>query len=153
MEILGKRLKQLREQKKKENSKFTQGYVADLIGVARTTYTAYENGTKTPPPETINKIADLFDVTTDYLQGRTNNPKQPNNKLPELTAKDKKDIAKQLERILEAMDSDTGLAFDGEPMDEETKELVKTAIKSNLELTKQLAKQKFTPKKYRKDKE
>lgn len=153
MEILGKRLKQLREQKKKENSKFTQGYVADLIGVARTTYTAYENGTKTPPPETINKIADLFDVTTDYLQGRTNNPMQPNNKLPELTAKDKKDIAKQLERILEAMDSDTGLAFDGEPMDEETKELVKTAIKSNLELTKQLAKQKFTPKKYRKDKE
>lgn len=153
MEILGKRLKQLREQKKKENSKFTQGYVADLIGVARTTYTAYENGTKTPPPETINKIADLFDVTTNYLQGRTNNPKQPNNKLPELTAKDKKDIAKQLEKIVEAMDSDTGLAFDGEPMDEETKELVKTAIKSNLELTKQLAKQKFTPKKYRKDKE
>lgn len=78
MSVLGKRLKQLRDEKKKANSKFTQGYVANLIGVARVTYTAYENGTKQPPIETVNKLADIFEVTTDYLQGRTNNPKPPN---------------------------------------------------------------------------
>lgn len=147
MEILGKRLKNLREQKKKENSKYTQGYLANKIGVARSTYTAYENGTKQPPLETVNRLADLFDVTTDYLQGRTEIQRQ----LPSLTDKDEKDIAKKLESILESMESDTALAFDGEPMDEDTKELVRAAIESNLILTKKLAKKKFTPKKYRKE--
>ncbi|WP_141432450.1 helix-turn-helix domain-containing protein [Bacillus sp. 03113] len=74
MDIFAKRLKFLREKKKKENSKYTQGYLADLIGVARVTYTAYENGTKQPPMETINKIADIFNVSTDYLSGRTDTP-------------------------------------------------------------------------------
>ncbi len=57
--------------KKEANSLWTQSYAADQIGVARSTYTAYENGTKTPPLETVNIIADLFEVTTDYLFGRT----------------------------------------------------------------------------------
>ncbi|MCO7125077.1 helix-turn-helix domain-containing protein [Sporolactobacillus shoreicorticis] len=69
--------------------------------------------------------------------------------LPKLNKKDELDIAKQLEKMLNSMDDGTALAFDGEPMDEETKALVRTAIESNLKLTKQLAKKKFTPKKYR----
>jgi transcriptional regulator with XRE-family HTH domain len=139
----GERLKRLREDRK-----LSQQQLADRLNINRSTYARYELGQTQPDYETLQRLADFYEVSVDYLFGRENN-----NNLPELTAKDKKDIAKQLERILEAMDSDTGLAFDGEPMDEETKELVKTAIKSNLELTKQLAKQKFTPKKYRKDKE
>ncbi|WP_200886094.1 XRE family transcriptional regulator [Heyndrickxia ginsengihumi] len=77
--------------------------------------------------------------------------KKNENDLPELNAKDEKDIAKKMESILKEMDSGTALAFDGEPMDEETKELVRAAIESNLILTKQIAKKKFTPKKYRKE--
>lgn len=69
MNKLAERIKFLRENLKDENSKWTQQYVADQIGVARVTYTAYENGTKTPPPDIILKIANLFDVTTDYLLG------------------------------------------------------------------------------------
>ncbi|WP_321164133.1 helix-turn-helix domain-containing protein [Tepidibacillus decaturensis] len=68
--MFGKRLKNIREKKKSSDSKWTQEYVADLIGVARSTYTAYENGTKQPPLETVNKIADLFGVSTDWLLGR-----------------------------------------------------------------------------------
>lgn len=49
--------------------------MADKIGVARVTYTAYENGTKMPPFDTINKIAELFGVTTDYLMGRSDDPR------------------------------------------------------------------------------
>lgn len=69
-----KRLKNERVKKKNKDSKWTQGYVADLIGVARPTYTAYENGSKQPPMETVNKLADLFTVSTDYLHGKTNDP-------------------------------------------------------------------------------
>lgn len=74
MDIFAKRLKKLREDRKITSKKFTQGYVAELIGVARPTYTAYENGTKQPPLETVDKIADVFGVTTDYLLGRSDTP-------------------------------------------------------------------------------
>lgn len=69
-----RRLKECREKKKNENPEWTQKYVAEKIGMARTTYTAYENGTKMPPPDTINNIAILLDVSNDYLMGRTNTP-------------------------------------------------------------------------------
>lgn len=74
MNTFSERLKACREKKKNSNPLWTQSYTADKIGVARTTYTAYENGTKTPPLDTVNLIADLFEVSTDYLLGRTNTP-------------------------------------------------------------------------------
>lgn len=136
----GKRLKELRLKKR-----LTQEELGKVIHVSKVSISGYESGNRTPDTETLQRLADYFDVTTDYLLGRSDNPN--------LTGKDEKDIAKKLESILNSMDADSALAFDGEPMDDETKELVKAAIKSNLELTKQLAKKKFTPKKYRKDKE
>lgn len=75
MDIFAQRLKNEREKRKENDPRWTQSFVAGKIGVARPTYTAYENGTKQPPMETANKIADLFDVTSDYLNGRSDNPK------------------------------------------------------------------------------
>ncbi|OAB34164.1 helix-turn-helix domain-containing protein [Paenibacillus glacialis] len=75
MDIFAKRLKAERENLKRRDSKWTQEYIADLIGVARSTYTAYENGTKLPPMDTLNKIADQFEVSADFLMGRTGNPR------------------------------------------------------------------------------
>ncbi|MCY8354573.1 helix-turn-helix domain-containing protein [Bacillus haynesii] len=57
-----KRLTMLRKSKN-----LLQKEVADKIGVARTTYASYEQGKREPDIETINKIADFFDVSTDYL--------------------------------------------------------------------------------------
>ncbi|MFJ9462116.1 helix-turn-helix domain-containing protein [Viridibacillus arvi] len=74
MSVFAERLKKCREDKKRINPNFTQGFVADKVGVARTTYTAYENGTKTPPIETVSIIADLFGITTDFLLGRSDSP-------------------------------------------------------------------------------
>lgn len=81
MEIVAKRLKGERENLKKSDSKWTQEYVADLIGVARPTYTAYENATKLPPIDTLNRIADVFDVDTDYLSGRSDIRKRPDTNM------------------------------------------------------------------------
>lgn len=74
MNDFARRLKDCREKMKSENPEWTQKYVAEKIGMARTTYTAYENGTKMPPPDTINNIAILLDVSNDYLMGRTDSP-------------------------------------------------------------------------------
>lgn len=79
MNIFAKRLKKTREKLKDMDAQWTQGYVANKIGVARSSYTSYENGTKQPPLETVNKIADLFDLSADYLLGRTDNPVKKND--------------------------------------------------------------------------
>jgi len=71
IEVLAARLKKLREQNKAFNKDWTQEYVADKLHVARVTYTAYENGTKQPTLETLINIANLFDVSIDYLLGRS----------------------------------------------------------------------------------
>ncbi|KGR88835.1 helix-turn-helix domain-containing protein [Lysinibacillus boronitolerans] len=72
MDVFAQRLKKCREDLKKTNPNYTQAFVANKIGVARTTYTAYENGTKIPPLDTVIIIADFFGVSSDYLLGRTN---------------------------------------------------------------------------------
>lgn len=79
MSIFSKRLKEKREEIKKSDSKWTQAYMANKIGVARPTYTAYELGTKEPPQDTLNKIADLLNVSSDFLIGRTEQHNEHNS--------------------------------------------------------------------------
>jgi transcriptional regulator with XRE-family HTH domain len=64
------RLEWLREKKG-----HTQKELAQRIGIARTTYSGYANGAREPDLDTLNKIADYFEVSTDYLLGRTDDPR------------------------------------------------------------------------------
>lgn len=77
MTTFSARLKAARERKKRKDPKWTQAYAGKVIGVARTTYTAYENGTKEPTIDNIGKMANLFEVTADYLLGRTESKCDP----------------------------------------------------------------------------
>lgn len=65
--ILGGRLKSLR-------GKRTQEEVSKALGLSRARYSHYENNRVEPDTEILNKIADFYNVTTDYLLGRTDNP-------------------------------------------------------------------------------
>ncbi|HSH25569.1 MAG TPA: helix-turn-helix transcriptional regulator [Massilibacterium sp.] len=67
--MLKDRLVKLRKEKKK-----TQKDIADVIGVSRPAYTAYEKGNRTPDYEILKILADYFDVTTDYLLGHSDQP-------------------------------------------------------------------------------
>ncbi|EXY06164.1 helix-turn-helix transcriptional regulator [Bacillus cereus] len=100
---------------------------------------------QTPGIDKIQKVADYFKVSTDYLIGRTK------REYWELTEKDEKDIQKKLEELIEDMSNADALAFskDSEPMSEETKQLLIISLENSLRLGKQMAKKKFTPKKYR----
>ncbi|WP_431090869.1 helix-turn-helix domain-containing protein [Paenibacillus sp. 8b26] len=82
VQVFGKRLKAERERCKLIDPKWTQEYVANLLGVARSTYTAYENGTKQPSMNTLAKIADTFNVKVDYLYGRSNDPSSDSSLSP-----------------------------------------------------------------------
>lgn len=145
--MLGDRLKYLRNKKK-----LTQAEMAKKIDVARTTYAMYEQNKREPDNEILNRIADFYNVSTDYLLGRTDNPNPP-NQLPELTEQDEKDIAKDLEKIIKNLSTDGYAHFDGrslEELDEEDKQLLIASLENSMRLAKRLAKEKFTPKKYKK---
>lgn len=49
----------------------TQADVASYLGIARNTYTQYEQGLHKVPPEILCKLADFFGVSVDELLGRT----------------------------------------------------------------------------------
>ncbi len=65
MKILAKNLRELRKQ-----FGFTQSQLAEKIGVCYQAYQKYELGTALPPLPKLIKLADLFDVSLDFLVGR-----------------------------------------------------------------------------------
>ena len=64
--VLSKRLRELRK-----SSGYTLKSVANYLGVVYQTYQSYELGVNLPSINNLVKLADLFDVSTDYLLGRT----------------------------------------------------------------------------------
>jgi len=68
---LGKRLTQLR---KKRN--LTQGELANVLKVSRGAVSMWEIDQRTPDPLILQRIADYFGVSVDYLLGRST-PNQP----------------------------------------------------------------------------
>ena len=73
--ITGKRLRELREKKK-----VSQSEVANFLGIERTTYTAYESG-KSRPVRYMDKLAEYFNVSVDYLLGVSDIPQQKKQNL------------------------------------------------------------------------
>ena len=72
--MLSKRLRQLRIFSEK-----TQKQIADFLGITRQGYGSYENGITEPDIDTIQKLANYFNVTTDYLLGRSDEVFKPIN--------------------------------------------------------------------------
>ena len=64
---LGERLKALRTE-----NHLRQDQVARLVNVEKSSISMYETGMRQPSYTTLVRLADVFNVTTDYLLGRTN---------------------------------------------------------------------------------
>lgn len=62
--ILGKRLKELREE-----GGYTQKQLADILGINSVTYLHYEKEQREPPLALLADIALFYGVTVDYLLG------------------------------------------------------------------------------------
>lgn len=64
--MLKDRLKTLRL-----NKNLTQQDIANKLGTSYQTYQQWERGVRTPKISSLNKLAEIFEVSTDYLTGRT----------------------------------------------------------------------------------
>lgn len=139
--LLGDTLKKLR-------GKRTQESVANEIGISRARYSHYENGRSEPDNEILSKLAEYYHVSLDDLFGRnelTSLSYSQRIQIPcsELTEKYERDIAKNIENILEELDSENGIViFDGKEMDESQKLVLKDSLERSILLLRQLAKQK-----------
>lgn len=71
MSVIGERIKTLRIDKK-----VTQKEIAEEIGVSPVSVQRFEYGSVRPSLDTIIALADFFDVSLDYLVGRSDDPKR-----------------------------------------------------------------------------
>lgn len=95
--MLGERLKRLRKMRG-----LTSNQVAEMVGVARSTYAGYETDHRQPPLETLHRLAEVLNTSTDYLIGLTDDP------LP-------KEPTRDINKLLREKD----LHFNGVPLSEE----------------------------------
>lgn len=132
----GDRLKRLRESKK-----LSQQQLADKLNINRSTYARYELNKTQPDYETLQKLAEFYNVSIDYILTGVDT---------KLTEKDERDIAKRMEKIKQDLAADGGLSFYGEPLSEEAKQSLLEAMEFAVRQAQRINK-KYIPKKYRKD--
>jgi transcriptional regulator with XRE-family HTH domain len=73
MKIFGERLRILRKA-----SKISQAQLAGILETTQSSINRYETDNATPTLEVLNQIADYFDVSLDYIFGRTDKPQGVN---------------------------------------------------------------------------
>ena len=54
---------------------YTQKQIAQHLGISQNTYSQYEIGVLNYPVDSLVKLADFYNVSVDYLLGRTNTKK------------------------------------------------------------------------------
>lgn len=99
--MIGQRIRDLRKQKR-----MSQTELAKSAGVSQTTVTAWETGKAEPSSSAVAKLADIFNVTTDYLLGRPNKHE---------TKKDD----------VELSDDDVIMTWLGKPLSDEDRKLIR----------------------------
>jgi len=104
----------------------TKNKMLSDLGINHNAFAKWENPNSTPRGETLAKIAEYFNVTTDYLLGRTSNKTE--------------DIASGLEALVRELElAQDGLMFNGQPLDQETKEILISNLEHTIEMGKKFA--------------
>lgn len=121
--------------------------VAKETGVTQSTLSDWKRGRSTPKSENMKKLADYFGVSIDYLM---TGKEETSDKEPQLKPKDERDIKNILANTEQLLKQD-GLMFDGDPASPEAIESILSAMQIGMEMAKRKNKEKYTPKKYKKD--
>lgn len=139
MKTLMNRLKNARD-----NKGVSQTQVYKDIGINNKTLSGYERGISEPDVDTIKILADYYNVSLEYLLGKSDTLSSPKS------TKEDNDISTSLDRMKKQLATSDSLMFDGQPATEEQVQAILNAIEMGEAFAKQRAKEKFTPKKYRK---
>ena len=138
-EIMAKNIRHYMEKYNKSRQE-----MCDALGVKYTTFTDWVKGNSYPRIDKIELMANYFGISkADLVEDRNDDSS--------LTARDEKDIEKILDQTREQLLSQEGLMFDGDPASPEAIESILSAMQIGMEMAKKKNKEKYTPKKYKKD--
>lgn len=115
-------------------------------GITSASYSLWNTGRTTPRKKNLDVIASYLGTSTDYLLtglGEKGN-------ITILTDKDRRDIARDVDRIMEDLSESGELMFDGVPMTAEARAAMAAAMRIGLEEARRRNKETYTPKKYKK---
>ena len=119
--------------------------VVKATGITKSTFSDWKSGRSKPKNDKLQKIADYFGVTIDYLMTGIEDKKES----PVLTARDERDIAKDLNRIMEKLSAgeEGPASYDGEELEPEAAELFRDELNLALRRLKIVNKEKYGRKK------
>jgi len=145
---VGERLKYLRERLGMSQVDF-----AAKLNISKQTLYKYENNIiLNIPSNKIESAAKICNVSPAYIMGWEDKLNSATvDTVPELTTHAKKDIAKILEQTKEQLLSQEDLMFGDNPATPEMIYLILDAMQIGIEIAKKRSKEKYTPKKYKKD--
>lgn len=123
--------------------------VSKATGIAQSTFSSWKTRKNLISGEKAKKIANYFGVTVDYLM--TGKEESNEEKNLELTSRDERDVEKILNQTREQLLSQEGLMFDGDPASPEAIDSILSAMQIGMEIAKKKNKEKYTPKKYKKE--
>lgn len=106
------------------------------IGINSSTYSTWKNKGRSPNTDKMQDIAQFLGVSVEYLLSDG----IPSNELSTDCLDGGTDINYELSKILKSLESDNALYFDGEPMSEDTYELLKSAMEIMLTSAKKMSK-------------
>ena len=124
----------------------SQADLAKKLSVTQQAVGRWEREQTSPDFAMLKKMADIFNVSTDYLLGV--HPTQKNS-LPSLNAKDEREITRMMDYMKDRLMQEEGLMFDGQPASPESIQSILDAMQIGMEMAKKRNKAKYTPKKYR----
>ena len=96
---------------------------------------------QSPSSAYLDQVANYFNVSTDYLLGRTDykNLEMDVKRYENFDKLSNQDVAKELNFLLEQLGSENyGLLFDGNQIDEETRELLISSLKNTYNIAQSL---------------
>lgn len=132
--MFGDRLKSLRKA-----LGLTQKELGDKLNVSGRVIGYYESNDRFPDKETLTNIADFFDVSVDYLLGRSD--AKSNSSIAKIDETEK-DIEELLEETMSQILDQKGLMLNGQIVDDDDLVLLRNAIKNGIELAKTMQKSK-----------
>lgn len=143
MDTLGDRLKIARQ---KRGLKQTE--VMKRVNINNKTLSGYENNVSDPDTNTLVILAELYDVSHQWLL--TGEGKMKVSENITLSEKEEQSLVADLQKILDGFEGNFA-SYDGKTPEEiEDQELLKAALQQSMRLAKRVAKEKFTPNKYKK---
>lgn len=143
--MIVERIRQLAEERK-----ISLAELERKLNLANSSIRKWDKGN--PGIDKVEKVADFFNVSTDYLLGKTVYRKTINEeKLAEDVQKyevfqklSNADVASSINFLLEQLGSENyGLMFDGEDMDDETRELLKSSLENSYRIAEMINKKKY----------